>query len=326
MDGTCKALTAGPLARRRSRRTRGWTGCAAALASALTALPTAATEAPKPKVLTSCLPMYCLAANVAGEFAEVENLLPAGVDPHEFQFAPRDLRRLAAADLIVVNGLGLEDWLMKALDRASGRRSLRIVEAAAGLSGHLLESPGARRPEPGSRRAPQAGSFNPHVWLDPLLAAHSVTNVQRALAQIDPPNADGYARNARAFVARLRQLDEEIRAVVATFRQRHLVTQHDAFAYFARRYGLQMVGVLHEAPEVEPSPRHRKRLAEIIRDRGVKVIFIEPHASSRLARQIARDLGLTVAELDPLESGPPEPAAYEEGLRRNLRVLEQHLK
>jgi ABC-type Zn uptake system ZnuABC Zn-binding protein ZnuA len=326
MDGNCRSLAAGTPARRRFLRARWPRSLAALLLGALACLQAWAGDARKPRVLTSFLPGYCFAANVAGEFAEVEHLLPAAVDPHEFQFSPRDLRRLAATDLIVVNGLGLEGWLTKALELAADQRPPRIVEAAAGLPEELLLGPIAKPLEGGSSPGPRAGHANPHIWLDPLLAAHSVTNIQRALAQLDPAHADDYARNANDFAARLHRLDDEIHAAVATFRPRKLVTQHDAFAYFARRYGLHIVGVLQELPEVEPSPQHLKRLANLIREHGLKVIFTEPRSASRLAAQLTHDLGLEVAELDTLESGPLTPTAYEDGLRQNLRVLEKYLK
>ena len=271
-----------------------------------------AAEQPALKVVTSFLPAYCFSVNVAGGVAEVENLLPAAVGPHEYQFSPRDLGKLAAADVIVVNGLQLEAWLDKAIETAAPKKAPLVVECAGGLREELI-----------SDRLQQA---NPHLWLDPLLAAHAVTNISRALQRLDAAHAEDYARNARHYVARLKQLDGEIRASVASFKQRNLVTYHNAFPYFARRYELKVVEVVEEVPDVEPSPQHVRRLLGAVREHGLKALFVEPQFSSRLAGQLARDLGVAVAELDTLETGPLTATAYEDGMRRNLRALEQYLK
>jgi ABC-type Zn uptake system ZnuABC Zn-binding protein ZnuA len=103
------------------------------------------------------------------------------------------------------------------------------------------------------------------------------------------------------------------------------VTYHDAFAYFARRYGLAVVGVIETVPDVEPTPGHLRELRETVRRRQVKAIFTEPHHAGRLARQLGEDLNIPVGTLDTLESGPLQADAYEAGMRRNLRVLEQFL-
>ena len=286
--------------------------------------------AKKLRVLTSFLPVYCFTINVTGDRAEVENLLPAAVGPHDYQFAPRDRQKLGAADVIVVNGLHLESWLQKAIAASGSQRVPVIVEAAAGLKRELIygtPGSGAYQNHRAERWRDQLGQgANPHIWLDPQLAAHAVTNILIALQKADPANGNSYARNAARYVSRLESLDAEMRHSVAAFKHRNLVTYHDALPYLARRYQLNLVGVVEEVPDVAPSAKYLASLLRVMREHDVKVIFTEPQFSPRLAQQIGRDLSVPVAELDTLESGPLNPNAYEEGMRRNLRTLEKYLR
>ncbi|MDB6016402.1 MAG: Periplasmic solute binding protein [Pedosphaera sp.] len=278
-------------------------------------------EGRKLKVLTSFLPVYCFTMNVAGDLAEVENLLPPGADPHEFQFSPREMRKLNAADVIVINGLQLESWLDRVIKSTDHPQT--VVEMAAGLKSELITASPYLNLGAG---ASEATAPNPHIWLDPHLAAHAVTNILNALQKADPTNAAGYERNARQYLARLEKLDGELRAGLAPFKGKPVITLHDAFPYFARRYDLRIVGVVEKVPEVEPSLRYVGELGKVIRSEKVKAIFSERQSSPKLAEQMARDYHLAVAQLDTLETGEFKPDAYEEGMRNNLRALEEALK
>ncbi|MDB6109218.1 MAG: Periplasmic solute binding protein [Pedosphaera sp.] len=275
------------------------------------------------KVLTSFLPVYCFTVNVAGDLAEVENLLPPGADPHDFQFSPREMRKLTAADMIVINGLGLESWLDRILSSPDHPRI--IVEASSGLKSELITSLPAMVAGEGVSAEGRAAP-NPHIWLDPRLAEHAVTNILVALQKADPTNAAGYEQNARKYLARLETLDAELRAGLASAKGQPVITFHNAFPYFARRYDLKIVGVVEQVPDVQPSPRYLAALGQVIRREQVKVIFAERQSSPRLAEQIGRDYHVPVAQLDTLEAGEFKANAYEEGMRSNLRILQKTLK
>jgi zinc transport system substrate-binding protein len=289
------------------------------------------------RVLTTILPIYCFAANIAGEEARVENLLPGGVGPHEYQFSPRDLRKIQQADLIILNGLGLENWLEKALQAGKQIGSVQRVEASAGLGEELIYERSELKldvkPDPRRRHRHDHGDHfhdhsgpNPHFWLDPRLAAHAVTNILEAFQAADPERSEIYARNAEDFLERLEVLDAELARALAPLKGAAFVTYHDAFPYFVRRYDLNLAGVIEEVPEVQPSIRYLQQLLEVIREKEVRVIFTEPQFSGRLAGRMSRDLNVPLAELDPLETGPLEAAAYEEGMRRNAATLKEYLQ
>jgi len=290
--------------------------------------PARAAGAGRLKIVTSFVPAYCFAANAAGDLATVENLLPAGVDPHDYQLSPRDLVKLGEADVVVVNGLSLEGWLSKAIESAAGRRFPRVVQLAGGLSaGELMydsDAPWSQQAE--IHPAVRERFANPHVWLDPQLAEHAMTNICRALQQADPANAAAYGRNTAAYVQRLQKLDEDFRIAAAGLSRRDLATDHNAFPYLARRYGLNIVGVVEEVDEVPPSPRQLARLERTIRERRIKVLFTSPPTPPREALQIASDLGLSVATLSTIEIGPLKSSTYEDEMRQNLRALESHLR
>src|SRR6185295_579934 len=141
---------------------------------------------------------YCFAANVAGDLAQVQDLLPAGTDPHDFSFSRKDLQKIATADLIVMNGLQLEKWLGKGIKTGSASKPPTVIEAAAGMAAQLINS------------GEHPSGPNPHIWLDPRMAAHAVTNILRSLQMADPTQAEGYESNAQRYLVRLRTLDAEM--------------------------------------------------------------------------------------------------------------------
>jgi ABC-type Zn uptake system ZnuABC Zn-binding protein ZnuA len=297
-----------------------------ALVFGLQAAPAAAASG-KLRILTTIPPLHCWAKNVAGDVAEVENLLPADVGPHDFQLRPKDRRRIQAADVIFLNGLGLENWLEKVIT-STERPGRLVVRAADGLSrtNLIFELPQVQVGSGAAHEHDHGTGANPHIWLDPLLAKHAVSNLVSALSRADAANAAHYLANGRLYCERLDQLDADLRSELGRGVRREIITFHDAFPYFCSRYGLWLVGVIEEVPGASPSPRYLSALSKAIRDREVKVVFTEPQFNPRLAQQLARDLGLAVAQLDVLETGALNATAYEDGMRRNLKALTAALR
>ena len=277
----------------------------------------------RPRVVTSFFPLYCWTVNVAGTNAVVENLLPPRAEPHDYAFTVGDAHKLAAADLIIVNGLGLEGWLPKFLKSSPDART-RVLQVSDGLKAQLVAGEHQHGHEHGEHD--ESAHANPHLWLDPQLAMHGVSNILVALQRVDPAHAAAYAANAHAYLATLQKLDADLRQSFASVTNRALVTYHDAFPYFARRYGLEIAGVVELVPEVNPTPKYLSRLGGTMRERSLRVLFVATGGNTRLARRIAEDLHAELAELDTLESGPLLPAAYEERMRANAAVLQKYLK
>jgi zinc/manganese transport system substrate-binding protein len=278
--------------------------------------------AEKVRVVTTFLPGFNVAANVAGDLAVVENLVAGNVSLHDYQLSPGELRKLTGADLVMMNGLGLETFLDRAMRSGGAGLQKKIVTLSEGLHRELIhgEAPHAREEEGHDH------FHDPHVWLDPMLMAHGVTNAMEALQKADPKNAEGYAKNAAGYVAKLHALDGELRERLAAVRGVPFITYHNAFGYFVRRYGLSLAGVVERVPEIPPSTRERAQLQKVIREKRVKALFSEPGGNSPLARSIAKDTDIRLGELDPLETGELSAGSYERGMRRNAEAMVTVLK
>jgi zinc transport system substrate-binding protein len=283
------------------------------------------------RIITSFFPIYCWTTNVTGDRAVVENLLPPKAEPHTYAFTPGDARKLAAADLVIINGLGLETWVSAYL-RNVPDGSNRLVTTTAGLRAQLIyggehhhhhHGHGDGAHDHGSHHGEQP---NEHTWLDPMLAAQGVSNILAALQRVDPAHAATYASNAVRYIERLEQLDYDISLALGNITSRSIVTYHDAFPYWAQRYNLEVVGVVEQVAEVNPGPRHLSRLARTMREEKVRAICVPVGGATRIARQIASDLKVRLVELDTLESGPLTPSAYEERMRYNANALAEVLK
>lgn len=276
------------------------------------------------KVAASIAPLADFVARVGGDRVEVELMVPAGASPHTYEPTSGQMKFLSEARLLILNGLELETWAADILGKVGNSGLVRVETAgsippgeliAAGEEEHDHEGEG----EEGEER--RSGVYNPHVWLDPELAVYQVQAIRDALVEADPEHAQEYRDNASAFIEELGELDAWIRERVASFARRKFVAFHSAWAYFAARYGLEMVGVVEELPGKEPSAADIAELVEKIRAEGVTVIFAEPQFNPRVAEAVASTSGgeVRVVILDPL-GNPDDPAtnAYDRLMRHNV--------
>ena len=264
------------------------------------------------RVLTSFLPMEIFTRNVVGDTPglTVESMLPASMGcPHDYALTPGDMRKIASADLFIVNGLGMEDFLGEPVRRANPK--VRTVETARAVL-PIYEEHGH-------------GDVNPHTWVSPRNAILQVRAIEKALSTAMPAVAGAFRRNADAYVSRLSALAEEFEEAAKTFRRRNIVTFHNVFDYLARDLGLTVVGEIETAPGQEPSAGEIRNLSRTIRERNVPVVFSEPQYSPKLADALAREAGIPVRVLDPVATGSPALTAYEDAMRRNLSTLKEAL-
>ena len=261
----------------------------------------------KPLVVATIYPLWEFARQVAGDRAEVVSLVPAGVEPHDWEPAPRDVSQIQRAAVFVHTGTGLDGWAEKLLADLTGRRGV-VVNARGGLG--LLTV---------------GGVTDPHVWLDPTLARVQVLAIAGGLELADPAGHAVYAENVKAFIARLDALDLEFAAGLADCARREIVTSHAAYAYLARRYRLTQVPVMGLAPEAEPSPADLAAIVRTARRLKVTHVFYETLVSPRLAETLSREIGATPLPLNPVEGVSPAEAAagtsYLELMRANLANL-----
>jgi zinc/manganese transport system substrate-binding protein len=286
-----------------------------------------APSGPRPRVVTTVLPITLFTRAVAEGCAEVEPLVAGGGDPHDHQASPSQLARLRGADVLVINGLGLEAFLRQAV-QAAGNPRLRVIDASRGIVPLASSAPeGAEEGHAhGDGEADAHGSepVNPHVWLDPRRAARQVENIREGMIAADPGCRATYTANAAAFLAELRALDAELEERLAPHAGRGFVAFHDTAPYFADRYGLR-AHFLVRLPEESPSASDLRRVAGVVREAGLQALLTEPGAPDRTLAALSRDLGVGLAVFDPLESGAGEaaqrPEHYGATLRRNTEAL-----
>ena len=241
-------------------------------------------------VIATFYPLYEFASRVGGERVAVRSLVPAGVEPHDFEPTPQDVAALTQARVLIYNGAGFEPWVEKLLPEVPA--STVRVNATRGLP--LVR--GVREEEGASRRA-----LDPHVWLDPVLAAQQVDRIVEGLAKADPDGRAIYMANGAKVKSELDALHRRYTSTLATCRHREFITSHAAFGYLARRYALTQVSISGLEPESEPSPARVKQIVQAARRTGARVIYYETLVSPRVAEVIAREVGAKVAVLNPIE-------------------------
>jgi ABC-type Zn uptake system ZnuABC Zn-binding protein ZnuA len=263
------------------------------------------------KVVTTTTVFADMIRHVGGNLVDVTSLVPKNGDVHTFAAKPSDVRAVAEAKLLVMNGLGLDDWLTRTIANASaaGTPLIKLGEDLPGVT--LL--PGE---EPGTQ--------NPHLWMDVAYGELYVDRIAAALEQVDPAHHDDYQRQGAAYRQRLADLDGEVRAQIATIPagNRRLVTFHDAFPYYARAYGITIVGVAVEAPGQDPSAGYTAQLIDAIRAARVKAIFSEAQFPARLVEQLASETGAkVVANLYEDALGDDPVTSYEAVIRWDTQQL-----
>ncbi len=303
------------------------------IALVVSCLSMALVSAEKIKVVTTFLPIYAHTKSIVGELAEVRSLVESGGEPHDFQFKPSDIKKLSEADLIVMNGVGIENWLDKPLEKFKGGKKI-VVDTSVGVD--LLENPqvieltAARSKEKHSHDGHQCEGHgdgkNPHIWLDPINAQKQVKNILKGLIQADPKNQEGYEANAARYLKELEQLDQEFKTQMEGLKNKNLITFHDAFVYLAQRYNFKYIGCIEDFPSKSPSPQILKATVDLIRKHQVKTVFVEEGYSQRSLQSIARESGAKIATLDTLEVGESEAGAYLKRMRSNLEILKNAWK
>jgi zinc transport system substrate-binding protein len=309
----------------------------------------AASTTEKLDVVATVLPMYLFTKAVAGDAANVEILIKPGTEVHEYQSTPQDVQAIAQADVIVENGLGLEEFLDSTIENAQNS-NLIIIDASEDINpvgeiGDVVYPAGedAEHAEDNAGGETHADSDahanddahaandththaeNPHVWLDPILAIQQVENIRDGLIAVDPSNKTTYEANAAAYIQELQNLDQQFQTTLQSFSDRTFITFHDAFPYLAKRYNLDQKAIV-AIPEDSLTPGDVQKTVEAVKQFNVTALFSEPGVDNKLLSSLSQDLNLQVKTLDSLESGALEPQYYFTVMQQNLRTLEEAFK
>lgn len=260
-------------------------------------------------IVTSFYPMYVATINVADgiDGVTVSNLTePQTGCLHDYQLSTKDMKNLEKADVLVVNGGGMESFIDKVVKE---QPKLKVVDASKDIE--MIED------EEGT---------NPHVWVSISNAIKQVENIAAQLDEIDPEHKSQYDANAKAYIEKLAALRQEMHEELAPFAGQEIVTFHEAFPYFADEFNLKLAAVIEREPGSEPTPTELKDTIEVVQAAGIKVLFTEPQYSPKAAETIASATGANLYVLDPVVTGEATSEAkdaYIVTMKKNLATLKE---
>ena len=268
----------------------------------------------KLKIVTSFYPMYLHTINIVGEIdgVEVVNLTkPQTGCLHDYQLTTEDMKTLETADIFVVNGAGMENFLDKVIE---SQKNLKIVDASKSDEIFLIKD---------------GEEINPHVWMSVTYAMAQVREIQRQLCELDPAHAEIYKQNTLNYMNTLSDLRDEMHLALDNLPNKDIVTFHEAFPYFATEFKLNIAGVIEREPGTEPTPQELTDTIKIVNELPVKVLFTEPQYSPKAAETIARETGAKIFTLDPITTGESKienKNDYLNKMRQNMNTLLEALQ
>jgi ABC-type Zn uptake system ZnuABC Zn-binding protein ZnuA len=255
-----------------------------------------------------------IARNIGGQEIKVHSLVPIGSDPHIYEPVPGDIQHIRTADLIILNGLSLENWLNKIIEN-SGFNGISVI-AADGITDVIT--------------APEFKSYDPHAWMNPIHGIQYARNICDGLIQLLPQKAELFKRNFALYKREIELLDEEIRQKFSFLSdsQRILITSHDAFRYFGNRYQLEVEPLMGISTEADLQISDIKRISEILNNSDVKAIFVETTINPKLMQQLSYDFGVLLAAplfADSLGDENTEADTYIGMLSYNASIISKAL-
>jgi ABC-type Zn uptake system ZnuABC Zn-binding protein ZnuA len=284
-------------------------------------------EGEKLRVVATTSIVADVVAEIGDTAIELTILMPANVDPHAYEPTPADLRTVSDAHVVIINGLGLEEFLEAMLENLNPEVS--ILSLSEGLEALTFEedehSEEAHSEEAGEDHA--HSGLDPHVWFDPTNVMIWADRTAQAFSQMDPDNAGLFGRNAQAYQEQLRELDQWIFTSVSTLsaENRKIVSDHRVFEYFAARYDFEVIGAVIPvfSSAAEPSAREIADLHQVIKDFGVKVIFVGEYISPDIVEAIASDTGAQLVRLytGSLSGGNGPAGNYLDFMRYNVATI-----
>lgn len=278
----------------------------------------------KLKVVTSFYPMYEFSKQVAGEHADVIGLIPAGAEPHDWEPSAKDMAHIKEADIFIYNGI-VEGWAEQALESAPNDKRI-AVEASGSIQLMESEEHGHEEEE---EHEEEGVSLDPHIWLSPVLAQQEVLAIQEAFEKADPEHKDDYKANADAYISKLKELDDAFKSGLQGVKHTEFVTQHAAFGYLAKEYGLTQVPIAGLSPEQEPSPEQMAAVVAFAKEHEIKTILFETLVDPKIAQTIADEIGAKTDVLNPIEGLTEEEKKdnldYIGIMTKNLEALKKAL-
>ena len=273
------------------------------------------------KIVTSFYPVYAMVKAVSGDLNDVR-MIQSSSGIHSYEPSANDIAAIYDADVFVYHSNTLESWAGR-LDPSLQKSKVKVLEASEGMT--LERVPGLEDMQAGEG-IDEKTLYDPHTWLDPEKVAEEAQIIADKLSELDSANKDTYQKNAQSFSAKAHDLTKKYQPIFEKVNQRNFVTQHTAFSYLAKRFGLNQLGIAGISPDQEPSPRQLTEIQEFVKNYKVKTIFTESNASSKVADTLVKSTGVTLKTLNPLEADPQNDKSYLENLEDNIAILAEELK
>ncbi|WP_234266939.1 metal ABC transporter solute-binding protein, Zn/Mn family [Hydrogenophaga sp. NFH-34] len=278
--------------------------------------PMSAQAAGRMRVGVTLHPYYSYVTNIVGDKADVVPLIPAGFNPHAYEPRAEDIQRIGSLDVVVLNGVGHDDFADRMI-AASSKPKLPLIEANAQVP--LLAAVGAA----GRGKDTSGQVVNPHTFLSVAASIAQVNTIARELGKLDPANAETYRANARAYTQRLRKLRADALAQLtkAPGASLRVATIHGAYDYLLREFGLEVTAVVEPAHGIDPSPAQLKATIDMLRNLDVKVIFSEVDFPSTYVDTIRRETGVRLYALTHISYGEYTKDKFEKDTAHNLATV-----
>lgn len=278
-------------------------------------------EAKGMKIVTSFYPIYAMVKEISGDLNDVR-MIQSSSGIHSFEPSANDIAAIYDADVFVYHSHTLESWA-GSLDLSLQNSKVKVIEASEGMTFERV--PGLEDMQAGDG-IDEKTLYDPHTWLDPEKVAEETQIIADKLSELDNANKDTYQKNAQSYSNKAHDLTNKYKPIFEKASQKTFVTQHTAFSYLAKRFGLNQLGIAGISPDQEPSPRQLTEIQEFVKTYKVKTIFTESNASSKVADTLSKSTGVSLKTLNPLEADPQNDKSYLENLEENLAVLAQELK
>ena len=273
------------------------------------------------KIVTSFYPVYAMVKAVSGDLNDVR-MIQSSSGIHSYEPSANDIAAIYDADVFVYHSHTLESWA-GSLDPSLQKSKVKVLEASEGMT--LERVPGLEDMKAGDG-IDEKTLYDPHTWLDPEKVAEEAQIIADKLSELDSANKDTYQKNAQSFSAKAHDLTKKYQPIFEKANQKTFVTQHTAFSYLAKRFGLNQLGIAGISPDQEPSPRQLTEIQEFVKNYKVKTIFTESNASSKVADTLVKSTGVSLKTLNPLEADPQNDKSYLDNLEEDIAILAEELK
>lgn len=292
-------------------------------------------ETNKPTVVTTFYPVYEFTKQLIGDEADVQMLIPAGTEPHDFEPSSKEIASIQDSSVFVYLDDNMETWVKSALE-STQKNPEQVIMASTGIEllpgtedehEHEEEQEAAEVEEHEEDHEHEAHEFDPHLWLSPKRAIQLVENIKAGLIKNFPDKQEIIEKNAQNYLAQLTELDNEYTASLSQAKQKYFVTQHTAFAYLAKDYGLTQVSITGISADTDPTIKRLQELSEYINKYQIKYIYFEENAKQSVAQTLANETGAQLEVLNPIESLTKEQMDAGENyisiMKTNLSALEK---